>query len=88
MTLTQQIRQEIKEQLGYNSRQVSVREQPGGLSTSISITLKKPDLDFDKIKSIADSHKSIGRCERTGEILSGGNTYVHVNKYREDLIGE
>ena len=83
MRTIQQIRQGIKSELGYNSRQVSVRENPGGLSTSITVRLKKPGLDFDKIKEIAERHEKVDRCERSGEILGGGNTFVFVEQFRE-----
>jgi len=83
MRLTQQIRQDIKSELGYNSRQVSVRENPGGLSTSITVRLKEPNLDFDQIEQIAERHVKVDRCERTQEILGGGNTFVFVEQYRK-----
>jgi len=83
MRLTQQIRQDIKSELGYNSRQVSVRENPGGLSTSITVRLKQPGLDFDQIEKITERHVHVDRCERSGEILGGGNTYVFVEQYRQ-----
>ncbi len=82
MRVIQQVRQAIKSELGYNSRQVSVRDNPGGLSTSITVRLKKPGLDFDKIEAIAERHVKVDRCERSGEIMGGGNTYVFVERYR------
>lgn len=78
MELAKQIRQAIKAQLGYNSRQVSVRNSPGGLSTRIDINVKSLDIPLEPIENLTRQYKSVDRCEYTGEILSGGNTYIFV----------
>jgi hypothetical protein len=79
------IRKSLKE-LGYNSRKVSVREDSGGLSWCIRITIKDENVDEQAVKEIAQKAKKIDRCEVTGEILGGGNTYVFVTGYRGFLV--
>ena len=45
---------------------------------SIDITIKNSAVDDIKVEKIA-SFEYISRCEHTGEILSGGNTYISVD---------
>lgn len=72
------IRQQIKTQLGYSSRKVSVRQRQGGLSYCFQVTVKDLDIPLEPIEKIARKFKEVDKCERTGEILGGGNTYVFV----------
>lgn len=69
--IIQSIRAEIKE-AGYTSRQVSVKN-------GILITVREASVNVDAIEKIAKKYESISRCEASGEILSGGNTYVNVS---------
>jgi len=64
---------------------VSVRERPGGWSYSISLTIKDAEVDAEAVWEIANRSTSVDRCEASGEILSGGNTFVSVNTFRGDL---
>lgn len=80
------IRESLKS-LGYNSRRVGVRENSGSLSYSITLSIKDEGVDEEAVKEIARKAKSIDRCDRSGEILAGGNTYVHVQSYRGYLVG-
>ena len=54
----------------------SVRSERYAGGSSISVSLKSGS--FAKAKEIAESFQSIHYDEVTGEILSGGNLYVHV----------
>lgn len=65
------IRQALKEH-GYSNRKVGVRYD----GYAIWLTIK--DLDID-IKEIAQLTKGYESDEVTGEILSGGNTFVFAN---------
>nr|DAV45700.1 MAG TPA: Large polyvalent protein associated domain 29 [Caudoviricetes sp.] len=69
------IRKELKEH-GYNNRRVSVRFS--GYS-AIYVTIKELAINKKEIENIAMKYESYSRDERTGEILSGGNTFVFVD---------
>ena len=79
MNKAKEIRQALKEQLGYNARQVSVRERQGGYSYSFILTVRDASVNLQKVEEFARGCESIDRCERTYEILSGGNTFVRVS---------
>ena len=79
MSTIKKIRQELKA-IGYSNRKVGVREEFGGYSSAIYVTVKDDSVDVDKVKEIAYHAESVDRCEVTGEILAGGNTYVFVSK--------
>ena len=64
--------------LGYNQRQVSVRERGGTMSYSFYVTIRDPKVDFDAVEKAAMAHEDIDRDQYTGEILCGGNTFIHV----------
>lgn len=68
------IRSSLKKVLGYTNRQVSVKVR----DYAIWVKAKVAGLDMQKVYDIAIKFKSVERCEFTGEILSGGNTYVFV----------
>ena len=71
------IRKRIKSELGYGPKQVSVRCSNYSMGSSVKVTIKAGGLDCAKIRSIALLAEHIDRCQVTGEILSGGNRYVH-----------
>ena len=73
-----ELRQGLKA-LGYSNRKVSVREQQGGLSTALYVTIKCASVDREKVEALAASHEHVDRCERSQEILAGGNTYIFVD---------
>jgi hypothetical protein len=75
MNEAKEIRVELKNKLGYNSRQVSVRTD----GCAIRVNVKDKSIDLKPIKEIARKYEDISRCEYTHEILSGGNTFVFVN---------
>ena len=72
----QRIRKALKAELGTNNRQVSVRAD-GGLGATV--TIKDLSLDWAKVHEIAHSFERIRRCEITGDILGGGNTFISVS---------
>ncbi len=75
------IRQALKA-LGWNRRHVSVRTSSTG---SLDVTVKDAAVPLHKVEEIAMVHESISRCHASGEILSGGNTFVRVS-YSADLV--
>lgn len=60
--------------LGYNTRQVSIRQDHG----SLRFTVRDPAVKLAAIYAIAQRAERIHRCEITGEILCGGNTFAEV----------
>lgn len=68
------IRQALKEH-GYNNRKVCVRYD----GYAIWLTIKDLAIDIKEIEQLTKGYESYERDEFTGEILSGGNTFVFVN---------
>jgi|SRR5262245_4248637 len=77
------IRQTLKSQHGWTSKDVSVRSSSFANGSSIQISIKNPDVNIATVQAVAGQHESISRCELTGEILSGGNRYIHVSYTHE-----
>lgn len=77
------IRKELKESFPATKFSVRTKKYSGGSSISISWT------DFptvDEVKKVSFKYESISRCEYTGEILSGGNMYVHTyNTWSDEM---
>lgn len=57
---------------GIPARSVSVRSD----GNSVDVTIKDAAVGSDKVRAIAGQFEKIDRCQVSGEILSGGNTYV------------
>lgn len=74
-----EIRSQLKT-LGYGARDVSVRSD----HNSIDITIRRNGLKVKAIRNIANSAEKIDRCAYSGEILSGGNTYVFI-RFSDDV---
>ena len=73
-----ELRKLLKER-GWNSRKVGVRSGRCTYSGEINVTIKDPAVPYHEVKKLASGFESISRCHVSGEILSGGNTYVDVN---------
>ena len=81
-----ELRATLKE-MGFNSRQVSVKSGYCGYSTSMDVTIKARGISVPQVEELANKYKSVRHDEMTGEILSGGNTYVTVG-YKRELLEE
>ena len=77
MTTKEKITAKIKE-LGYNSRQVSVHNRAAGYSSALVVTVRDASISLETIENAVNVFEKIDRCQASGEILSGGNTYVNV----------
>ena len=80
MTATEiatQIRTRLKSEMGLTGKQVSVKAKSFSMGQSVDIFVKAIT-DFRKIEGIAYEFQHIRRDEVTGEVLSGGNTYISV----------
>jgi hypothetical protein len=75
----------IRKLLKAKGIKASVITKPSGYSSSIRITIKDLSGDIDEAKKIAREFESIRYDQFSGEILSGGNDYVHVN-YDYDTV--
>lgn len=76
------IRRNLKSVHGYTARQVSVSCNRG---SAINVTIKSSTVKKHLVEAIANDHESISRCQASGEILSGANTYIFVSYARELL---
>lgn len=63
---------------GYNSRMVSVKDGGGSLNWSFDLTIRDASVSKTKVEQIAKAATQYDVCEASGEILSGGNVFVHV----------
>lgn len=81
-TPAQNLRAELKA-AGYKPSAISVRSRHG----SLNITIKDKTIALDKVQEIANGFSNVRRCEASGEILSGGNTFVFV-QYGEKVKEE
>ena len=62
---------------GWSSRDISVRAEYYSMGSSLHVRIKNPAVPLAVVEAIANEHESISR-DQFGDILSGGNTYVHV----------
>ncbi len=75
------IRTVLKKELGLTSRDVSVKARSGGYSSSVNVSIKttKALALRKKIEKVGESQESYERDYASGEILSGGNTFIFVD---------
>lgn len=78
---TKNIRAEIKNQLGFTNRQVSVTKQRGYYDDCIEVNIKSVDAikQLDEISKIVYGFENVSYDKMSDEILAGGNTYVRIN---------
>lgn len=76
------IRAEFK-RAGFSGRQISVRTDFYSMGSSINVWLKTAAASYAWVTKVANSAEKISRCKITGDILSGGNCYVHVSHESE-----
>ena len=65
--------------LGWNSRAVSVRTAYFAGGSSLRIRIKTATVPSTVVYAVAQLFESVARCSYTGDILSGGNTYLSVD---------
>lgn len=76
--LAKTIRNDLKK-AGYKvPAQVTVKQRRGGYSTALDVVIKDLHVDFNDVSDIAQKYEEISRDVRSGEILSGGNTFIFV----------
>jgi hypothetical protein len=79
------IRETLKRDHGWGSKQVSVRIHNYSMGSSIYVRINDPSVPFSVVEEIARREESVSRCEITGDILSGGNRYVSIDHSSECL---
>ncbi len=62
-----------------------IRTTDAGHSTSVSISVRDLSVSIKKVEKLAGVYERIRRCEYSGEILMGANTYVFVQYDYEAL---
>lgn len=73
MKTKEQIQAKLKE-MGYNAKMVSVSVR----HSSVTVTVRNASINPTVIENAVKGFEQISRCEASGEILSGGNTFVGV----------
>jgi len=76
------IRESLKA-AGYGPKRVAVRNHSYSMGSSVNVTVKDATANLKEIEAIAHENENVRRCEYSGEILSGGNTFVFVAWSRE-----
>lgn len=76
---------DIRKELGLKPKDISIRIDYGGYSEAIRVEIKNLLISKIDIENKLAKYRDVGRCEVTGEILQGGNTYVTVN-YNSDSM--
>src|SRR5690242_8810015 len=79
------IRAALKAQHGWTSRDVSVRAESFSMGSALRVKIKNPAVSLTAVRVIAREFETVSRCEQTGEVLSGGNTYLDVEYSYEVL---
>jgi hypothetical protein len=74
-TVADKIRADLK-RAGIPHKSVSVRMPHWG---SVHVTIRDASISISTIKTIANAYECIRRDDASGEILSGGNTFVDVD---------
>ena len=78
MTLSNEIKKYLSEQLKCEKKLISIKHQWAGYSEAYWIKIDK-SLNLDEAQRLVNKYQQYDRDERTGEILEGGNTYLFVN---------
>jgi len=71
---TKQIRKQMKEEIGYNARQVTVKQS----HSSIVFTVRDHSVNVETVKTFSKQFENVRYDEYTQCILRGGNTFVDV----------
>lgn len=65
---------------GFNSRQVSIRSKSCTYSWSFDVKIHDINVPVRQVEDVVNGFENIRYDQYTGEILSGGNDYVFVEK--------
>ena len=85
LTKSKSLRKKLKE-AGYNSKRISVTTRN---YSSINVKLKDDNFteeEIKKIKNIALDFEKVDYCNKSGEILAGGNDFVFITSFEGYMI--
>jgi len=85
MNEAKEIRKVLKD-AGFNSRRVSVRHEHYSMGSSLHVTIRDASIEKQEIEKLVRSFERIDRCSYTGEILSGGNTFMYIRYSAEAAL--
>ncbi|MBK2257559.1 hypothetical protein [Francisella philomiragia] len=71
---SKEIKRELAKELGVKFNDFSVRGRYSAIDVDIKTLVSK-----SSVKKVTDKYEKIDRCDYTGEILAGGNTFVFVD---------
>lgn len=69
---------EALKKAGFKRNQVTVSKGRGGYETVYHVTVRDVRLPLDNVEKVTKRFENVDWDERTGEILSGGNTFIRV----------
>lgn len=69
---------ELLKGLGYTRKHVSVKDNGGSHNWSLTMTIRDSSVIFSKVENLKKEFTQYSTCEASGEILSGGNTFVSI----------
>lgn len=78
------IRADLKARKGWTQRDVSIRVEYYSMGSSIHATIRNPAVTEAELRPILLQGERIDYDHATGEILSGGNRFVHIH-YAKDV---
>lgn len=84
MSTADQLRAALKA-AGYSRKQVTVKHDHYSMGSTLYVTIRDASVPKSKVEAIAGSFEIVRRCESSGEILGGGNRFLHVD-YQRDLL--
>lgn len=70
---------EAVKSLGLTKNDVSISVRVSRYSNKIETYAKHDKVDLKQLHQTLKTFKYVDRCEKSGEILAGGNTYVFVH---------
>jgi len=80
--------QAIKNELKANkitTKQVNIKGSIQGYDEVIKISIKDLSINKLQIENITNKYIEVSRCETSGEILHGGNTYVYIELNKKSI---
>lgn len=78
-----EIRDALRAAFGFTRNDASVRSTVGSIRVELRNSPRANAVSLKAVEAIASKRESVRRCEVTGDILAGGNTFVSVRRSSE-----